>query len=380
MISYKAMKKCLVVSDSFKGTLSSKDICNIAKECFSEHFPDWELRCIPVADGGEGTVDCFISALNAEPVHLEVSGPYGEPINTYYARFQDKAVIEMASAAGLPLVGENRNPALAGTFGVGEMIDHAVKSGCKDILLGLGGSAGNDGGCGCAAALGTAFYNESGEKFIPTGSTLCNIAHIDCTDTEKLLSDIKITVMSDVTNPLYGPNGAAHIFAPQKGADEQMVEALDNGLIHLSRIIERDLAISVSDIPGAGAAGGMGAGCTAFLGGKISSGIDAVLNLTGFDEALKDASLVITGEGKIDSQSIHGKVISGISRRTQKQNVPLIVIAGCIDDSAALAYEYGIKAMFSTNRCGLPLNELRDRAALDYKSTLCDVMNAINLL
>ena len=235
------MKKCIVISDSFKGTLSSLEICRIARQSIPKFFPQCQVVTVPVADGGEGTLDCFVHAIRAQLVTVPVTGPFGEPISAAYARKGELAVIEMAAAAGLPMVGERRNPEATTTYGVGQLMAHAVESGCREILLGLGGSATNDGGCGCAAALGVRFFNQNGEEFVPTGKTLTDIGHIDASQAKARLAGVTITVMCDVDNPLYGPVGAAHVFGPQKGADGAMVERLDRGLRHLAQVVEREL-------------------------------------------------------------------------------------------------------------------------------------------
>ena len=371
------MKKCVVVSDSFKGTVSSREICEIAQRVIPRHFPSCEVVCIPVADGGEGTVDCFIQAMGAQRVEVTVTNALGEKSAAAYARIGELAIIEMAAAAGLPQVGALRCPGTATTYGVGELIAHAVDSGCRKILLGLGGSATNDGGCGCAAALGVRFYDADGQSFVPVGDTLGRIARIDTAEAEALLRSVEITVMCDVTNPLYGPTGAAYVFAPQKGADAEKVKSLDAGLRHFGDVIRSQLGIDVSRMPGAGAAGGMGAGCVALLGGMIQSGIDAVLDVTGFDRQLEGADLVITGEGRIDSQSAGGKVISGVARRTKAKGIPLIAIAGGIADSAGEVYDIGVSAMFSTDRAALPVDMLGARSPGDYEATLSDIMSLI---
>lgn len=371
------MKKCVVVSDSFKGTVSSREICAIAQQVIPRHFPACEVVCIPVADGGEGTVDCFIQAMGAQRVEVTVTNALGEKSAAAYARIGELAIIEMAAAAGLPQVGALRCPGTATTYGVGELITHAAHSGCKRILLGLGGSATNDGGCGCAAALGVGFLDADGQSFVPVGDTLGRIARIDTAEAEALLRSVEITVMCDVTNPLYGPTGAAYVFAPQKGADAEKVKSLDAGLRHFGDVIRSQLGIDVSRMPGAGAAGGMGAGCVALLGGTIQSGIDAVLDVTGFDRQLEGADLVITGEGRIDSQSADGKVISGVARRTRAKGVPLIAIAGGIADSAGAVYDIGVSAMFSTDRAALPVDMLGTRSPGDYEATLSDIMSLI---
>ena len=371
------MKKCVVVSDSFKGTVSSREICEIAQRVIPRHFPACEVVCIPVADGGEGTVDCFIQAMGAQRVEVTVTNALGEKSAAAYARLGELAIIEMAAAAGLPQVGALRCPGTATTYGVGELIAHAAHSGCRKILLGLGGSATNDGGCGCAAALGVRFYDAAGQSFVPVGDTLGRIARIDTAKADELLRSVEITVMCDVTNPLYGPTGAAYVFAPQKGADAEKVKSLDAGLRHFGDVIRSQLGIDVSRMPGAGAAGGMGAGCVALLGGMIQSGIDTVLDVTGFDRQLEGADLVITGEGRIDSQSADGKVISGVARRTRAKGVPLIAIAGGIADSAGAVYDIGVSAMFSTDRAALPVDMLGARSPGDYEATLSDIMSLI---
>ena len=371
------MKKCVVVPDSFKGTVSSREICAIAQQVIPRHFPACEVVCIPVADGGEGTVDCFVQAMGAQRVGVTVTNALGEKSAAAYARLGELAIIEMAAAAGLPQVGALRCPGTATTYGVGELIAHAVDSGCKRILLGLGGSATNDGGCGCAAALGVRFYDADGQSFVPVGDTLGRIARIDTAEAEALLRSVEITVMCDVTNPLYGPTGAAYVFAPQKGADAEKVKSLDAGLRHFGDVIRSQYGLDVGAMPGAGAAGGMGAGCVALLGGTIQSGIDAVLDVTGFDRQLEGADLVITGEGRIDSQSADGKVISGVARRTRAKGVPLIAIAGGIADSAGAVYDIGVSAMFSTDRAALPVDMLGARSPGDYEATLSDIMSLI---
>ena len=374
------MKKCIVISDSFKGTLSTLDICAIAREVFPAHFPDCELVTLPVADGGEGTVACFLEALQAQPVTVSISGPFGEPIQAVYARKNSLAVIEMASAAGLPLAGERRDPETATTYGVGQLIRHAVEQGCTDILLGLGGSATNDGGCGCAAALGTCFFDAAGNSFVPVGGTLADIAHIDVRERCRLLENVRVTVMCDVENPLFGPNGAAWVFGPQKGADDAMAARLDDGLRHLDAAFQQDLGLHLADLPGAGAAGGMGAGSIAFLGGTLRSGIEAVLDAVDFDRRLDGTDLVITGEGRIDAQSVQGKVISGIAKRTAPRNIPLVAIVGGIGPGAEAAYDLGVTAMFSINRAAESFAESAPRSAENYRRTLADLLRLIKAM
>lgn len=371
------MKKCIVISDSFKGTLSSLEICKLARQSIAKIFPDCEVVDLPVADGGEGTVECFVQAIQAQPVTVEVSGPYGEKVQAMYCRSGRRAIIEMASAAGLPMVEGRLDPEKTTTYGVGQLIAHAVGCGCKEILLGLGGSCTNDGGCGCAAALGTKFFRTDGSPFVPVGGTLDQIARIDVSETKKLLEGVQVTIMCDVENPLCGPTGAAYVFAPQKGADQNMVERLDAGLRAMDRAICQSLGLQVGSVPGAGAAGGMGAGCIAFLGAELKSGIEAVLDALDFGRRLRGADLVITGEGRIDSQSVHGKVISGIAKRTKPKNVPLIAIVGGIGPGAEEAYDLGVTAIFGTDRPATDFRQYPEPASVYYQHTLEDILRLI---
>ena len=373
------MRKCVVVSDSFKGTLSSLQICSICGEHIRAVFPDCEVITLPVADGGEGTVDCFVSALGAVPVHAEVTGALGERTEAVYAVLDGTAFIEMSSAAGLPSVGDRKDPGITTTYGVGELIRDAVDRGCGKILLGLGGSATNDAGCGCAAALGTVFRDAEGREFIPTGDTLGLISEYDCLKTAELLSGVSVTAICDVRNPLYGPQGAAFVFAPQKGADGQKVLLLDEGLRHIGGLMQEESGKDIADILGAGAAGGLGAGVVAFLGGELKPGIEAVLDVLDFDGIAADADLVITGEGKLDSQSFQGKVIDGVSKRTQRMGVPLIAVVGMDDGTADDPLGRGISAVFTTNRASLPFELLKSQAAEDYAATLDNILRLIQI-
>lgn len=346
------MQKFLLIPDSFKGTMSSIEVCNIMKNAILRNLPDAEVISIPVADGGEGSVDAFLASQSGEKIVLKVSGPFFEPVEAFYGIIDNghTAVIEMAACAGLPLVEGRPNPGITTTYGVGELIKDALLRGCKKIILGLGGSCTNDAGTGAAAALGIRFYQRNGEEFVPVGSTLDSIAHIDVTGKLRALDDVELITMCDIDNPLFGEQGAAYIFGPQKGADPEMVKSLDHGLIHLSHLIKEELLIDNSLQKGAGAAGGMGFGMVAFFGSTLQMGIETILDEVHFDTILKDANYVFTGEGKFDSQSLRGKVVLGVAKRTKKANVPLIVIAGGIGDGVEEAYEHGISGVFSINR------------------------------
>lgn len=346
------MQNFILVPDSFKGTLSAIEVCNIMKSSIKNLYKDANIISVPVADGGEGTVDAFLYALGGEKKSIWVSDAFNEQkILAHYAMLKDDiAVIEMATCAGLPLVKNRLEPDKTTTFGVGELIIDAVNSGAKKIILGLGGSATNDGGCGMAAALGVKFKDEQDREFIPTGGTLSQIYKIDMNNIYSKIKDIEFISMCDVDNPLCGKLGASAVFAPQKGADEDMVKLLDEGLAHLAKIIKRDLHIAVKDIKGAGAAGGLGAGSIAFLQSKLTKGIDVILDTIKFDELVSKADIVFTGEGKFDSQSLHGKVVMGVANRSQKYKTPVIVVTGAIGENIQEAYNKGITAIFSINK------------------------------
>ena len=346
------MQNFILVPDSFKGTLSAIEVCNIMKSSIKNLYKDANIISVPVADGGEGTVDAFLYALGGEKKSVWVSDAFNEQkILAHYAMLKDDiAVIEMATCAGLPLVKNRLEPDKTTTFGVGELIIDAVNSGAKKIILGLGGSATNDGGCGMASALGVKFKDEQDQEFIPTGGTLSQIYKIDMNNIYSKIKDVEFISMCDVDNPLCGRLGASAVFAPQKGADEDMVKLLDEGLAHLAKIIKRDLHIEVKDIKGAGAAGGLGAGSIAFLQSKLTKGIDVILDTIKFDELVSKADIVFTGEGKFDSQSLHGKVVMGVANRSQKYKTPVIVVTGAIGENIQEAYNKGITAIFSINK------------------------------
>lgn len=346
------MQNFILVPDSFKGTLSAIEVCNIMKSSIKNLYKDANIISVPVADGGEGTVDAFLYALGGEKKSVWVSDAFNEQkILAHYAMLKnDIAVIEMAACAGLPLVKNRLEPDKTTTFGVGELIIDAINSGAKKIILGLGGSATNDGGCGMAAALGVKFKDEQDQEFIPTGGTLSQIYKIDMNNIYSKIKDVEFISMCDVDNPLCGKLGASAVFAPQKGADEDMVKLLDEGLAHLAKIIKRDLHIEVKDIKGAGAAGGLGAGSIAFLQSKLTKGIDVILDTINFDELVSKADIVFTGEGKFDSQSLHGKVVMGVANRSQKYKTPVIVVTGAIGENIQEAYNKGITAIFSINK------------------------------
>lgn len=375
------MKKIVLIPDSFKGTMSSEEICSIMAEQITRLFPESEVVQIPVADGGEGTVDAFITAVGGRRIPCTVSGPYGEPVEAFYGLLDDNtAIVEMAAAAGLPLVEERKNASLTSTYGVGELIKAALKHGSRKLVIGLGGSATNDGGTGAAAALGVRFLDDSGQSFVPVGGTLSRIKTIDMTGLLPEVRESEIITMCDIDNPLCGPQGAAAVFAPQKGATPDDIEQLDAGLRHLADLVNRDLGQQILDLPGSGAAGGMGGGTVAFLGATLEMGIETVLNMTRFDELIRDADLVISGEGKIDGQSLRGKVVIGVGRRTRKQGIPLIAVVGDIGDDVSAAYDEGVSGIFSINRVAVPYAEAKKRARSDLALTIDNLFRFIKTL
>lgn len=373
------MKKIILIPDSFKGTMSSHEICETLKSTILTHCPKAEVISIPVADGGEGSVDCFLSAVGGEKISVKVKGPLFDDMRSFYGFIDGgkTAVIEMASCAGLPLVEGRKDPLSTTTYGVGLLIAHAKANGAQRIIVGLGGSCTNDGACGAAAACGVKFLDKGDRAFVPTGGTLKNIAHIDISEAQKNISDIEMIAMCDIDNPMYGPTGAAYIFGPQKGATRDMVVELDDGLKHLSDVIRSDLGLDLSLTPGAGAAGAMGAGMMAFFGAKLQMGIETVLDTTKFDRLARDADMIITGEGKIDGQSLRGKVVIGVARRAKRLDVPVIAIVGGADYDVAPAYDEGVTAIFTINRLPQELSVLRAHSRENLAFVADNIMRTI---
>ena len=375
------MSKYVLIPDSFKGTMSSRDICRIVAEEIYAQEPDAEVCAIPMADGGEGTVEAFLTAVGGQQVAVACTGPYGEPITACYGLLPDgTAVVEMAAAAGLPMVGENRDPERTTTYGVGQLIAHAVSRGARRIVLALGGSATNDGGCGAAAALGVRFFNRKGETFVPVGGTLKDIARVSTEGMAETLRRTPFMTMCDIDNPLCGPLGAAAVFGPQKGAGPAMVRRLDEGLRHLAEVIRRDLGRDVLELPGGGAAGGFGAGAAAFFASPLRMGIDVVLELTAFDEKAADADLIITGEGRLDSQSLRGKVVIGVARRAQKLGVPVVALVGGSEPSMDEAYAAGVSGIFPINPYPAPLEDAMPRCGEHLAFTARNLLHFVESL
>lgn len=363
--------KFVLVPDSFKGTINAEEVCSIMAEQIYRHFPSATVISVPVADGGEGTVDCFLSAVGGQKKFVTVKNLYMKSIQAGYGKLNNgSVVIETASCAGLPMVEGKPAPLDVTTYGIGELILQATRqenlSPDTPIILGLGGSATTDGGCGLACALGVKFYDSNGKTFVPTGGTLEQIAHIDISALNADVQRVPIVAMCDIDNPLYGPTGAAYVFSPQKGASPEEVALLDRGLRHLAKMIKQDLKVDVSNIPGGGAAGGIGAGVVAFLNAQLRMGIETVLDTVHFENMIKDADMILTGEGKLDGQSLRGKVIAGVTRRAKKAGVPVVAVVGGIGEGAEEAYKEGLSAMFSINRMPIDFSLAR----LDAKSNL----------
>ncbi len=333
------MKKIVIASDSFKGSLSSAEVAACGERAVHRLFPDCKVVQLPVADGGEGTVETLTAALGGQSVTAIVHDPLGRLITARYGWIaqEQTALIEMAAASGLPLLPlEERNPWLTSTYGTGELIRNALERGCHKFLIAIGGSATNDGGMGLLQALGFRFLDAEGKELPGCGGSLQQIQQIDSSGVLVDLAQCQFTVACDVTNPFYGPTGAAYVFAPQKGADAEMVEALDQGLRHFAQLIHTTQGIAIDQLAGAGAAGGLGGGLVAFLNARLTPGIEMVLDALRFDTQITGADLIITGEGKLDAQTCMGKTPLGILRRAQQQGIPVVALGGAVEASEAL--------------------------------------------
>jgi len=342
--------KIVIAPDSFKGSLSAKEVADNIEKGIRKIYQDAEIVKVPLADGGEGTVEALVDATGGRIVKLFVTGPLGEKVEGFYGILGDgkTAVIEMAAASGLPLVtADKRNPMITTTYGTGELIKSALDRGCRDFIIGIGGSATNDGGAGMLQALGVKLLDEMGKELPRGGGSLIKLNKIDISCIDERLKNSRFIVACDVDNPLCGPNGASYVYGPQKGATKEMVEKLDEALKHYGNMIRKYLKKDVMNIKGAGAAGGLGAGLMAFFNAELKPGVDIVIEKTRLREIIKDADFVIIGEGKIDSQTVYGKTPSGVAKLAKEFDIPVIAIAGCVSDDAQVNHEYGIDAMFS---------------------------------
>jgi len=351
--------KIVIAPDSFKGSLSAIEVSDAIERGVKKAMPAAETVKLPMADGGEGTVEALVAATNGHIEKKRVRDPLGDAVEAHYGILGDgrTAVIEMASASGLPLVPpEKRNPLYTTTFGTGELILAAVEKGCREFIIGIGGSATTDGGAGMAQALGVEFFGAAGEKIeaFMNGDLLSKVASIDLSGLAPTIKASKFTVACDVQNPLLGPQGCARVYGPQKGATPEIVEQLEANMTHFIDMLEGTISRPVRNIPGAGAAGGLGAGLMAFVSGELKRGIEIVLNASRFAEHIRGAALIFTGEGKIDFQTAFGKTMSGVAREGQKQGIPVIGIGGMVDAGLENLHEIGIQSFFSI--CNQPMD------------------------
>ena len=360
--------RLLFASDSFKGSLTSEQTIELLTKAANEVFDDPETLGVPVADGGEGTVDAIVKAEKGEIVTCSVHGPLMEKIDAGYGVINgDQAVIEMSAASGLLLVPEDkRNPMNTTSFGTGEMILHALETGYRKLSVAIGGSATNDGGMGCARALGVRFLDRNGNELEGFGRDLINVHSIDLTAFDPRIKECSITVMCDVKNPLCGKDGATYTFGAQKGATPGVQEKLEEGMCNYRDVIKKEFGIDCDNIEGAGAAGGLGAALRVFFNGKMRSGIEAVLDLIGFDERLKGVDLVVTGEGRTDWQSCFGKVIQGVGIRAKAKGIPVLGLSGSLGRNALDICEYGVSSLMTTVNSPMSLEEAIDNAETLY--------------
>ncbi|MEO3990664.1 glycerate kinase [Pseudocitrobacter cyperus] len=342
--------KIVIAPDSYKESLSALEVASAIERGFREIYPEADYHKLPVADGGEGTVEAMVTATQGRIVEIDVTGPQGDTVQGFYGLSGDgrSAFIEMAAASGLELVpADKRCPLTTTSWGTGELIRHALDAGVKHIIIGLGGSATNDGGAGMVQALGVKLLTADNQAIAPGGAGLETLAHIDIRELDTRLAECRIEVACDVTNPLTGEEGASAVFGPQKGATAKMITRLDAALTHYAQCLKRDLGIDVLQLEGGGAAGGMGAALYAFCGAELRPGIEIVTDALHLDKLVADADLVITGEGRIDSQTIHGKVPVGVARVAKRYHVPVIAIGGSLTPDVGVVYEHGLDAVFS---------------------------------
>ena len=368
--------KIVIAPDSYKESLSALEVATAIEEGFREIFPAADYIKLPVADGGEGTVKAMVAATQGRIVQVAVTGPLGTQVEGFYGLSGDEqsAFIEMAAASGLELVApEQRNPLITTSWGTGELIRHALDVGVKHIIIGIGGSATNDGGAGMVQALGAKLLDSEGNAIGQGGGALETLAQIDTSTLDKRLHDCRIEVACDVTNPLTGKEGASAIFGPQKGATAEMIARLDEALGHYAQLIKRDLDLDVLDLAGGGAAGGMGAALYAFCGAELRQGIEIVTDALHLDRYVADADLVITGEGRIDSQTVHGKVPVGVAKVAKRYNKPVIGIAGSLTADVGVVHEHGIDAVFSVIYGICTLDDALKNAAENVRMTARNV-------
>ncbi len=380
--------RIIIAPDSFKESLSAPEVCEAIAAGIHDAMPDAEVVSLPLADGGEGTVKAMVQATGGSLMTTRVSGPLGEPVDAQWALLGESpdtrrtAVIEMAAASGLPLVPpERRNPLLTSTYGTGQLVCAALDAGARRIILGIGGSATNDGGAGCAQALGIRFLDSAGGPLPAglSGGRLDGIQSIDTSGRDRRLSDTEVLVACDVDNPLCGPRGASAIYGPQKGATPQMVLQLDGNLKHLSEVIRRDVGKDVGGLPGAGAAGGLGAGLVAFADAALRRGIEIVIEAVGLKRRMVGIDLVITGEGRLDAQSMMGKVIHGVGRLAREADIPVIAICGSIGPGAERSLDV-LTAYFSIVDRPMTLAEAMSGAGPLLRQSAANLARTLNIV
>jgi len=374
--------KIVIAPDSFKESLTALHVCEAVEKGIKAHFPDVEISKVPMADGGEGTVQSLVDATGGDIIQARVTGPLGKEVEAFYGILGDgnTAVIEMAAASGLHHVPvDKRNPLITTTRGTGELILKALDHKVKHIIIGIGGSATNDGGAGMAKALGAKLLDANGAEIKEGGGSLAQLASIDLTNLDSRLAEVKVEVACDVDNPLTGETGASAVFGPQKGATPDMVKQLDRNLAHYAAIVGKEMGIHIQSIPGAGAAGGLGGGLLAFLSAELKPGVDIVIKATELESYIKNADLVITGEGRIDGQTIYGKTPIGVAKTAKKHSVPVIAIAGSIGVGSEAVYEHGISALFSVVPGAVSLQEALEKADENIERTAKNVASVIRL-
>ncbi|WP_070121248.1 glycerate kinase [Bacillus marinisedimentorum] len=342
--------KIVIAPDSFKESMTALEAADAIERGWKQVLPDGEFIKVPMADGGEGTVQSLVDATSGSIRTRSVTGPLGSPVDAFYGILGDgkTAVIEMAAASGLHLVSaDQRNPLITTTKGTGELILAAVEEGAENIIIGIGGSATNDGGAGMAQALGAKLLDEKDDELQPGGGALEYLERIDISQVDARLQNVSFMIACDVNNPLTGEKGASAVFGPQKGATPEMVQTLDRNLGHYAGIIQRDLGKDIEATPGAGAAGGLGAGLLAFLSAELRPGIEIVIEASGLEAKVSGADLIITGEGKIDSQTIYGKTPIGVAAVAKRSGIPVIALAGFAGPDADVVFDHGIDALFT---------------------------------
>lgn len=356
--------KFLFASDSFKGTLSSEKTAELLTRAAEEIFPGCECQSVSVADGGEGTTEAVVATAGGKKVSLAVHGPLWEEVNCTYGVLGEKRVImEMAEASGITLITqEERHPGKTTSYGTGEMILDALNRGYTDISIAIGGSATNDGGMGCMTALGVRFLDKDGNELRGCGNNLIRVKKVDVSGLDPRIKSCSFTVMCDVTNPLCGKDGATYTFGAQKGGTPELLDELEQGMCNYRDVIKREFGIDADKLQGAGAAGGLGAALSILLKGTLKSGIETVLDLVDFESRLEGVSLVVTGEGATDWQSVYGKVIQGVGKRCKARGIPAVAIVGSMGKGAEDIYEYGIDSILTTVNGVMPLAEALERA------------------